>query len=168
MDFDASLQNKEEAQRLQARPLRRAFRGGTGALLTNTLFVIDRVLPLGDAMLTYRTTALIAALMTLALASPHGAEARGKRSGSASAKTESNKSERDRSRASSTETATSAPSRTRTATFQSASDPQQAAARPKGQARQAVAPGPDMECADGAITRARGGCDRRGGVVRRR
>lgn len=119
-------------------------------------------------MLTYRAAALMAALIALAMALPQDAEARGgRRAGSHTTKSKSTNSDLDRSPASSAETTTGSTPRTRVTFVRPAGDAQQAPARAQGQARQEPAPGPDMECADGSITRAPGGCSGHGGVASR-
>jgi len=111
-------------------------------------------------MLTYRAAALMLALMTLSWALPQDAEARGvRRAGSHSTKSKSVNSDREQSPAGSAET--------RVTSVRPAGDAQQAPARAQGQARPEPAPGPDVECADGSITRAPGGCSRHGGAASR-
>jgi len=118
-------------------------------------------------MLTYRAAALLAALITLGLALPQDAEARGvRRAGSHSTKSKSTNSDRDRAPTSGTEATTSTP-RTQGTSVRPAGDAQQTPARAQGQARQEPAPGPDVECTDGSITRAPGGCGGHGGVASR-
>lgn len=119
-------------------------------------------------MLKEQAAALMVVLMAVTLALPQDAEARGaRRAGSLVTKSKSTNSDRDRSPPSSAEATTGSAPRTRVTYVRPAGETQQAPARAQGQARQAPAPGPDVECANGMITRAPGGCSRHGGVASR-
>jgi len=168
--LDATLRISSQRRHRLFRPDRRADRpptGRTSSLRTITLHAIEQVHK-DDAMLTYRAAALMLAVMTLTWALPQDAEARGvRRAGSHSTKSKSTNGDRDPSPASSAETTTSSTPRTRVSSVRPAGDAPQAPARAQGQARPEPAPGPDVECADGSITRAPGGCSRHGGAASR-